>query len=265
MNNKINIISITIFIFVIIIIILFLYSYSNNGTLTSSSDFSSYSSSSSSNNIGYIFLFSLFLLLVIINIYDYMIGVDIDVSKVENAPNSTKIDVDIYTNPNNNNSNKENENTSLESQVFNIPQNIYTYEDAKAVCSAFDSKLATYDQIENYYKKGGEFCNYGWSDNQLALFPTQKNSYNELSKIKGHEHDCGRAGINGGFISNPNVRFCANCYGKKPKMTMEEEELMATMPLYPLTKEDIEFEERVKYWKQKIQNIIISPFNNTRW
>ena len=59
-------------------------------------------------------------------------------------------------------------------------------------------------QIEDAYKSGAEWCNYGWSDNQLALFPTQKTTWHKLQKIKGHKHDCGRAGINGGFIANPN-------------------------------------------------------------
>jgi hypothetical protein len=31
----------------------------------------------------------------------------------------------------------------------------------------------------------------------MALFPTQKETWDKLQKIKGHEHDCGRPGING--------------------------------------------------------------------
>ena len=38
---------------------------------------------------------------------------------------------------------------------------------------------------------------------QMALYPTQKKTYNKLQTIKGHEHDCGRPGINGGYIANP--------------------------------------------------------------
>ena len=40
-----------------------------------------------------------------------------------------------------------------------------------------------------------------------------------LGKLQGDENlknACGRPGINGGFIGNPNVRFGANCYGVKP-------------------------------------------------
>ena len=59
-------------------------------------------------------------------------------------------------------------------EVFHIPNNKYTYKDAKAVCKAYGARLANYDEVENAYNKGGEWCSYGWSKNQLALFPTQK-------------------------------------------------------------------------------------------
>ena len=61
-----------------------------------------------------------------------------------------------------------------ESEVFNISNNKYTYEDAQAICKSYDASLATYDQIERAYNNGAEWCNYGWSDGQMILFPTQK-------------------------------------------------------------------------------------------
>jgi hypothetical protein len=154
---------------------------------------------------------------------------------------------------------------SLRKQVFNVSQNTYVYDDAKAVCSAYGARLATYKEVEDSYEDGGEWCNYGWSKDQLALFPTQQKTYDELQKIKGHENDCGRPGVNGGFIANPNLRFGVNCYGKKPQMTQAEEELMATQPIYPQTVEDIALEDRVKYWKDKLDTIMISPFNHDTW
>ena len=51
----------------------------------------------------------------------------------------------------------------------------------------------------------------------MAYFPTQYDKWKKLQTIKGHENDCGRPGINGGFIDNPNVRFGINCFGYKPK------------------------------------------------
>ena len=70
---------------------------------------------------------------------------------------------------------------------------------------------------------GISFLSSGWSDGQMALFPTQQKTFDNLQKIEGHENDCGRPGVNGGFMANPNIRFGVNCYGNKPKIKEEEE------------------------------------------
>lgn len=150
-------------------------------------------------------------------------------------------------------------------QVFNIPGNYYTYNDAKALCRAYGAKLANYDQIENAYNNGAEWCNYGWSASQLALFPTQKKTYANLQTIPGHENDCGRAGINGGYIANPNVKFGVNCYGYKPKIRSDEDELMKTAKPYPETPEDIAFQKKVDTMKSNLDQILVSPFNYDTW
>jgi hypothetical protein len=150
-------------------------------------------------------------------------------------------------------------------QVFNIPGNYYDYDNAKALCKAYGAELATYDQIEKAYNNGAEWCNYGWSANQQALFPTQKKTYDYLQTVPGHENDCGRTGVNGGYMANPKLRFGVNCYGNKPKITEEEEQLMKTTPAYPQTAQDIAFQKRVDFWKTKIPDILVSPFNKNTW
>jgi hypothetical protein len=150
-------------------------------------------------------------------------------------------------------------------QVFNVPGNIYTYDDAKAICNAYGSDLATYQQVESAYENGAEWCNYGWSDGQMALFPTQQQTFDNLQKIKGHEHDCGRPGINGGYMANPQLKFGVNCYGNKPKITQDEEELMKIASPYPKTMQEIDFQKKVDYWKNKIGQIMVSPFNYNMW
>jgi hypothetical protein len=150
-------------------------------------------------------------------------------------------------------------------QVFNIPGNYYTYDDAKALCSAYGAELANYNELEKAYNNGAEWCNYGWSANQLALFPTQKKTYDTLQTIPGHENDCGRPGVNGGYIANPNVKFGVNCYGYKPKMRSDEEELMKTAKPYPETSQDIAFQKKVDAIKNNLDQILISPFNRERW
>ena len=150
-------------------------------------------------------------------------------------------------------------------EVFNIPENEYTYEDAKALCKAYDAELATYEQLEEAYEKGASWCNYGWSANQMAFFPTNKKVWEKLQTIKGHEHDCGREGINGGYIANPQVRYGVNCYGNKPKISTEESKLMKQQSLFPKSVEDYKIERQADYYKKNIDNILVSPFNSTTW
>lgn len=153
----------------------------------------------------------------------------------------------------------------IKEQVFHIPGNDYTYDNAGALCKAYGARLATYSEVENSYKNGSEWCSYGWSDRQLALFPTQKDTWNRLQTIEGHENDCGRAGINGGYIANPNVKFGANCYGYKPKITQDDKDMMDSTPLYPKTLKDIKEEKRVDYWRRMIPDILVAPFNKNVW
>jgi|UniRef100_A0A6C0CKQ4 hypothetical protein len=153
----------------------------------------------------------------------------------------------------------------LKPQVFHVPGNKYTFDNADAICQAYGSKLANYDQIENAYKNGAEWCSYGWSEGQMAYFPTQKKTFDYLQGVEGHENDCGRPGINGGYIANPNVRFGINCYGYKPKITEQEQEVMNNTPLYPRTLADKEQEKRVDFWRGKIPEILVAPFNKNVW
>jgi len=150
-------------------------------------------------------------------------------------------------------------------QVFHIPNNKYTYDDSKAVCSAYGGRLATYKEIEKAHQNGADWCGFGWSENQMALYPTQYNKWKNLQSIEGHEHDCGRPGINGGYIDNPNVKFGINCYGYKPKITQTEVQNMKNIPLYPKTVKEIEFDQKVDYWKAQLENITVAPFNHNNW
>jgi hypothetical protein len=153
-------------------------------------------------------------------------------------------------------------------EVFNISNNLYSYEDAKAVCKAMGSRLATYDEVEESYNNGGEWSTYGWSEGQHAYFPTQKATWNKLQSVKGHEHDLGRPGVNGGYFSNPNVRFGVNCYGVKPPMTDSEKALMSVKKdrVYPKNKEDQILDAKVEFWKaNKDKMMVLNGFNEDSW
>jgi hypothetical protein len=155
-------------------------------------------------------------------------------------------------------------------EVYNIADNAYTYDDAKYICKAFGGSLANYDQIEKSYNDGGEWCNYGWSDNQMALFPTQTDTWNKLQKTDKYKNNCGRPGINGGYMENTDLLFGVNCYGIKPSPNDANKTLMKVRmesldKLQPKNKDDQELDEKSKYWKDKADTLLINSFNNKKW
>jgi hypothetical protein len=153
-------------------------------------------------------------------------------------------------------------------ELFNVSNNLYSFEEAGAVCKAMGSRLATYDEVEDAYNNGAEWSTYGWSEGQHAYFPTQKETWKKLQTIKGHENDLGRPGVNGGYFSNPNVRFGVNCYGVKPPMTDSEKALMDAKKdrVYPKTQEDQLLDAKVEFWKaNKDKMIVLSGYNNEAW
>ena len=153
-------------------------------------------------------------------------------------------------------------------EVFNISNNLYTYDDAQAVCSAFDAKLATYDQIESAYNAGAEWCAYGWSEDQMAFFPTQNATWSKLQKDPKTKNNCGRPGVNGGYIANPYIKFGVNCYGKKPKPTDADLNRLDAKQnqVFPKSTEDKKLDERVKNWKENADKFLqVSSYNTTKW
>jgi hypothetical protein len=153
-------------------------------------------------------------------------------------------------------------------EVFNISNNLFTFDDAQKVCKSFDARLATYDEIEDAYEHGAEWSTYGWSKDQHAYFPTQKDTWNKLQEVKGHEHDLGRPGVNGGYFKNPNIRFGVNCFGVKPAMTDSEKLRMDARKdqVYPKSKEDEMLDKKVKFFQEhKDKLLVINGYNTDKW
>ena len=251
-----------IFIIILLIIIGYFILFSSLGNSNESSMSDVGEDANKGQKILGIIIIAVLIVLIIINAFQYFFNISINTYITDIFSNKPKIDILVDQ------SNYQPESLptiKFKKQVFNIPGNYYNYENAKAICTSYGAKLATYKQIEDSYESGGEWCNYGWSEGQNALFPTQKQTYNTLQKIKGHENDCGRAGINGGYIANPKIKFGVNCYGNKPKITEEEQEIMQTSTPYPETAEDIAFQKQVDYWKNKVDEILVSPFNYNSW
>jgi hypothetical protein len=248
-----------ILVIVLVLYIILLISLGENSSTSSNDPVTN----SGSATITILFM-SFFLILLIINGLQYFFSLDI-IAELKNLfTGRPEVDITIDTTRVEAAKNDVPQ-ILLRPQVFNIPENKFVYPDAKALCSAYGARLATYNEIEDAYKNGAEWCNYGWSDGQMALFPTQQNTFDKLQTIEGHENDCGRPGINGGFIANPAIKFGVNCYGYKPRMTEAEKDIMATKPIYPKTLKDQAMEDRVNYWKDRLSEILVSPFNYNSW
>ena len=263
MDNYLNNLILNPIDFIIIFLIIVAYfvfssSLGNNNTFNLGNS----TSGNGENNTISVIIIAILVILILVNAFQYFFSINVTAYIIGLFTPNTTVDIVVDQTAYQPSTVSE---IKFKKQVFNIPGNYYNYENAKAICNAYGANLATYKQIENAYDKGAEWCNYGWSQDQMALFPTQQQTYDKLQTIDGHNHDCGRPGINGGYIANPEVKFGVNCYGYKPKIDKEEEDLMKTSSPYPETAKDLAFQKRVDYWKNNIDDILVSPFNNNRW
>jgi hypothetical protein len=145
-------------------------------------------------------------------------------------------------------------------QVFNVSRNLYKFSDAEPLCRAFGAELATYDQVKEAYKAGADWCNYGWVKGQLAVYPTQKATYEKLQH--GPESDrmsCGLPGVNGGYFPNEDQRFGVNCYGPRPAESALDQRLQQA------EKSDIAFDREVNHFKAELDSIGVTPWAQDQW
>jgi len=150
-------------------------------------------------------------------------------------------------------------------EVFNVSRNIYTYNDASAVCSAFDAELATYDQVQEAHEKGADWCNYGWVKGQMAVYPTQKATYEKLQKgAAEYRNACGQPGVNGGYFDNPELRFGVNCFGQRPAQNATDE-LQNNGVELPATTEMIEYDKKVQRFREQLGTTTVLPFRRGQW
>ena len=139
--------------------------------------------------------------------------------------------------------------------------NDYTYDEAAAVCAAYDADLATYDQVNEAYSGGAEWCGYGWTQGGMALYPTQQSTWESLQQEMDvtKRTACGRPGINGGYF-DPSNKFGVNCYGVKPSMMSG-----IKFPL-PVPGTDAgNFNRMVDKFKGMLSRMTVLPFNRQEW
>jgi hypothetical protein len=146
-------------------------------------------------------------------------------------------------------------------EVFYVSGNNYTYDDAPAVCAAYEAELATYDQVNEAYSSGAEWCGYGWTQGGMALFPTQTSTWEALQQEVdvAKKTSCGRPGINGGYF-NPNTMFGVNCYGIRPANTGD-----VKLPVPLPSTDPSNYNNLVNKFKSMLSTMTVSPFNRTEW
>jgi hypothetical protein len=151
-------------------------------------------------------------------------------------------------------------------EVFNVSNNEYNYYDAEPLCEALGAELASYDQVKDAWESGADWCNYGWVKGQVAVFPTQKETW---EKVQGGPDDernaCGRPGVNGGYFDNPEMRFGVNCYGVKPDQSSNDERVLMMNGSIPKTAAALKIDQKVEEIKANIDTIGVLPFNNNKW
>jgi hypothetical protein len=209
----------------------------------------------------------LFALLLIVDFFKYILRIPI-VDDISNWISSwwNNLPADMPTDISNNKVADLSNNVNVQNEVFNVSNNLYTYDDAQQICSAYGAKLANYDQIEATYQQGGEWCNYGWSAGQMAFFPTQKSTWQTLQQNDKTKNNCGRPGINGGYIANPYVKFGVNCYGKKPKPSEKDLAMMKAQAVVPKKTSDVVLDKKVQYWKENADKMLnLNAFNSSQW
>jgi hypothetical protein len=145
------------------------------------------------------------------------------------------------------------------SEVFHVSDKSFIYDEAEAVCAAYDSTLATLEQVIEAYNSGAEWCSYGWSAGGMALYPTQKATWDALQREQdpAKRTGCGRPGVNGGYF-DPMLKFGVNCFGFKPKGDFK--------PPAPLPGVDkTAFDAMVKKFKDMLKSMTVTPFSRQDW
>ena len=145
------------------------------------------------------------------------------------------------------------------SEVFHIADTQFTYDEASAVCAAYGAQLATLEQIIESYNNGAEWCGYGWSAGGMALYPTQKSTWDELQREvdPAKRTRCGRPGVNGGYF-DPMTKFGVNCFGFKPKG-----EFNPPAPVPGIDK--TQFDNMVNKFKSMLKSLNVDPWSRQAW
>ena len=145
-------------------------------------------------------------------------------------------------------------------QVFNVRENIYTLDDAPAVCGALGADLASVKQLISAHKNGADWCNVGWTKDGLAAYPIQHSTWKTLQDNNPNKRNiCGKPGINLSR-NDPNLLYGVNCYGVKPEPKGNE-----IVKNVIMSDKQRELQKKISEFQKNVNSIGISPFNTDKW
>jgi hypothetical protein len=145
-------------------------------------------------------------------------------------------------------------------QVFNVKENIYTLDDAPAVCGALGSEIASINQLMDAHKNGADWCNVGWTKDGLAAYPIQYSTWKTLQDNQPDKRNiCGRPGINLSR-NDPNLLYGVNCYGIKPEPKGNEKVKQSI-----LSDKQRDLEAKIAQFQKNVNAIGVAPFNVNKW
>jgi len=115
--------------------------------------------------------------------------------------------------------------------------------------------------VNEAYNDGAEWCGYGWSAGGLALFPTQRATWEALQQEvdPSKRTACGRVGVNGGYF-DPSSKFGLNCFGYKPAATKK-----MTFPAPPPGSDNTAFQAAVNKFQGMLKSFTIAPYSRQQW
>jgi hypothetical protein len=148
-------------------------------------------------------------------------------------------------------------------EVFLVEDNIYTYDEAEPLCKAYGARIATMGDLYDAWKKGADWCSYGWVKGHRAVFPTQKMSWLKLQENEESRLKCGMPGLNGGLVRDKSARYGVHCYGVKPPTWQAY--AGNQMAKDNLTAIEQEMNSQTNYFRKRLNRFTIMPFSGSKW
>lgn len=165
-------------------------------------------------------------------------------------------------------------------EVYSTNRNIWSYDDAEAVCKIQGAELASYEHLVEAAENGAHWCNLGWvksdttddSDSlRFAHYPIQKKEFDKTKSSAKNKNTCGmfwnekynnkEFSVQGGAYGKNNL-LAVNCYGPKRKMKIDERAMLNSMSD---NVNNSELQSRIDSIQDKADNLMFLPYNKKQW